>query len=136
MNILSFGIRSSLQTLVVTKFWTGFSLMIFISSMMALLQELVVSPATAALLTFPSVVAIGQKRSHENWQSLLVGLIIFQWLSRQTTRSFTSLSSRDLLDGEVMALIGPVSPKKLNPKWRISPGNQTYLYVSLALTLF
>ena len=56
-DILSCWICSSLQTLMVTKFWTRFVIMIFTSSM---LLELFVSPAMRALLTF------GQQRLHGN----------------------------------------------------------------------
>ena len=56
---------------MVTKFWTVLLITIFISSMMALLLELVASTAKKALLTSPSVAAIDQQRPHENWESLL-----------------------------------------------------------------
>ena len=116
---------------VVTKFWTGFLITIFISSMMAVLLELVALMAKKALLTSPSMAAIGQQRTYENWQSLLVALTTFKLL----LTSVTSLSSQDLLDNYVIMLIGPVSPKKENVESKMEnlPKEQN---LSLRVTCF
>ena len=48
--------------------------------------------------------------------------------SSSTTKSASSLSSQDLLDGVETVLIGPALQTKLNRKWAISLTNPTYLF--------
>ena len=103
---------------------------------MALLLELVKLLVMIVPVISPSVGATGQRKHPRYSKHLLVALIIFLFLLKLTTRSTTSLLSRDLLDGDATALTAPALQMKLSRKCTISLTNQTYFSVYLVSMIF